>query len=78
MSTAAKPDHDATVTELRQDIAMHRAELAASVDALAEKLDVKAKLKARTAGLRPYVVPAAAGLAGITVVTVVVKRRRRR
>jgi hypothetical protein len=76
MSTAAKPPEDATVTELRADIASRRAELAASVDALAEKLDVKAKLKARAAGLRPYAVPAAAGLAGVAVLTIVVKRRR--
>lgn len=67
---------DATVTELRQDIAQHRAELAASVDALAGKLEVKARLRAKAVSLKPYVAPAAAALAGVVVLTVVVKRRR--
>ena len=67
---------DATVTELRADIAQHRADLAASVDALAEKLDVKAKLRAKAAEFKPYAVPAAAGLAGVVTLVVVLKRRR--
>jgi hypothetical protein len=67
---------DATVTALRADIAQHRADLAASVDALAEKLDLKAKLRAKAGELKPYLVPAAAGLTGVVVLVVVRKRRR--
>jgi hypothetical protein len=69
---------DPTVIELRQDIAQHRADLAATVDALAEKLDVKARLRAKAVSLKRYAVPAAAGVAGVVVLRVVVKKRRRR
>ncbi len=61
-----------SVTELRSDIEAHRAELAATVDALAQKLDVKTRLKARVVELK---VPLAAGAAAI-VALVVVKRVR--
>ncbi|MCW2968042.1 MAG: hypothetical protein JWM71_1814 [Solirubrobacteraceae bacterium] len=61
-----------SVTELRSDIEAHRAELAATVDALAQKLDVKTKLKARIVELK---VPLAAGAAAI-VALLVVKRVR--
>jgi hypothetical protein len=59
-----------TPAELKQDIELHRAELADTVDQLAAKLDVKSKVK-------PYLKPAAAGVVGLTAVVVVVKRRRR-
>ena len=65
---------DTTVTELRQDIALHRAELAASVEALADKLDVRPRLKAKARAVAPIALPAAGGL---VVLLVLVKRRRR-
>jgi hypothetical protein len=63
----------ATVTELRADIAQHRAELAASVDALAHKLDVKSKVKARLIELK---VPLAAGAVAVVALVIIVKRKR--
>jgi uncharacterized protein (TIGR03382 family) len=76
MSPGAETADDASVVELREDIRQHRAELAATVDALAVKLDVKAKLRAKALELKPYAVPASAGLAGVVVLAVVVRRRR--
>lgn len=67
---------DPAVIALRADIAQHRADLAASIDALAEKLDVKAKVRAKAGELKPYAVPAAAAVTGIAVLIVVLKRRR--
>ena len=61
-----------SVTELRRDIEGHRAELAASVDALAVKLDVRTKVKARVVQLK---VPLIAGGAAL-VALLVVKRVR--
>ena len=61
-----------SVTELRADIQEHRAELAATVDALAQKLDVKTKARAKLVELK---VPLAAGAAAI-VALLVVKRVR--
>ena len=68
------------VTALRQDIEQHREELAASVDALATKLDVKAQLRTKTheltAELRPYALPVGGALAVVLLLVTVVKRRR--
>lgn len=61
-----------SVTELRADIQEHRAELAATVDALAQKLDVKTKARAKLVELK---VPLAAGAAAL-VALLVVKRVR--
>jgi hypothetical protein len=78
MTTARS--QNGNVTELREDIAQHRRELADTVDALAQKLDVKARLKAqvtaRAVAWKPFAAPAAAALAGVTVLLVVVRRRR--
>ena len=65
----------ADVTELRHDIEQHRAELAASVDALADKLDVRSRLRAKAASLKPLAVPAGALTAVLALVVVVRKRR---
>ena len=46
-TTPASGTQTASVTELREDIAQHRQELAQTVDALAAKLDVKARTRAR-------------------------------
>lgn len=64
------------VTEIRQDIEQHRAELAATVDLLADKLDVKSRLKARAEELRPLAVPVGGAVAVLVLVVTVVKRRR--
>ena len=69
----ALPDN---VTELREDIAQHRQELAQTVDALAAKLDVKSRAKARLVDLRPVLVPALAGLGGVTLLFVVIRKWR--
>jgi alpha-D-ribose 1-methylphosphonate 5-triphosphate synthase subunit PhnG len=67
----------ATVTELRADIAQHRAELAASVDALAQKLDVKSKMKARLVELKmPLAAGALASTVAVVALVVIVKRKR--
>jgi uncharacterized small protein (DUF1192 family) len=66
----------ASVTELREDIAQHRQELAQTVDALAAKLDVKSRAKARLVELQPVLVPALAGLSGLTLLVVVVRKWR--
>ena len=75
--TGPVTDQDATVTELRDEIRQHRADLAASVDALAVKLDVKSRAKAKLLELRPLAVPAAAGVTGLTVLVLLVRRARR-
>jgi hypothetical protein len=64
-----------TEAALQRDIEEHRLELAQTVDALAAKLDVKARLKARAAELRPMAVPAL-GVVAALVALLVVKRRR--
>ena len=64
------------VTELREDIAQHRQELAQTVDALAAKLDVKSRAQARLVELKPVLVPALAGLGGLTLLVVVVRKWR--
>ena len=61
-----------TVTALRSDIEQHRAELAATVDALAVKLDVKSRLTAKVVELK---VPLAAGAAALVALLVVRKVR---
>ena len=74
MSTAHEKATD--VDELRHDIEQHRAELAATVDALAVKLDVKSRLKAKLVSLKPVLLPAGGAVTLLAVVTVVRKRRR--
>ena len=64
------------VTEIKQDIEHHRAELAATVDALAERLDVRSRLQAKLVEIRPLAVPAAGALALVAVVVTVVRKRR--
>lgn len=64
------------VTELKQDIEQHRAELAATVDALAERLDVKSRARAKAVELKPVAVPVAGVLAVVALVVTVVKKRR--
>jgi hypothetical protein len=59
----------ADITELKQDIELHRAELADTVDQLAAKLDVKSKVQ-------PYVKPSLAALVGLSAVVLLVKRWR--
>ena len=71
MSTEASPE-----TQLKQDIEQHRAELAATVDALAERLDVKARVRAKAVELRPVAVPVAGVLAVVVLVATVVRKRR--
>lgn len=70
-----------SLEDLQDDIAEHREELAATVDALAAKLDVRARLRARASGqaaaLRRHAVPVASGLVALVTVLVVVRRRRR-
>jgi hypothetical protein len=66
----------ADVTELKQDIEQHRAELAATVDLLADKLNVKSRLQARLVELKPVAVPAAGAVAALVLVVTVVRRRR--
>ncbi|MCU1603526.1 MAG: hypothetical protein JWO22_4235 [Frankiales bacterium] len=61
-----------SVTAIRSDIEQHRADLAASVDALAQKLDVKTKLQAKLVELR---IPLAAGAAALVALVVVRKVR---
>ena len=64
------------VTELKQDIEQHRAELAATVDALAERLDVKSRARAKAVELKPVAVPVAGALAVLVLLVTVVKKRR--
>jgi hypothetical protein len=64
-----------SVTALRADIELHRQELADTVDQLADKLDVKARARAKALELKPYAAPAA-GVVGLGVVALVVKRKR--
>ena len=64
------------VTEIKQDIEQHRAELAATVDLLADKLDVKSRLRAKAVELRPLAVPVAGAVAVLALVVTVAKRRR--
>jgi len=66
----------ADVTELKQDIEQHRAELAATVDLLADKLNLKSRLQARLVELKPVAVPAAGAVAALVLVVTVVRRRR--
>ena len=66
----------ADVTELKQDIEQHRAELAATVDLLADKLNVKSRLQTRLVELKPVAVPAAGAVAALVLVVTVVRRRR--
>jgi hypothetical protein len=73
--TTAK-DAQPSVSELRADIEQHRTELAATVDALAEKLDVKSKVQAKLLSLQPLLVPLGGGVALLAVVALVRKRRR--
>jgi hypothetical protein len=64
------------VTEIKHDIEQHRAELAATVDLLADKLDVKSRLRAKAVELRPLAVPVAGAVAVLALVVTVAKRRR--
>lgn len=66
----------ASVVELREDIAQHRQDLAETVDALAAKLDVKSRATAKLVELKPVLVPALAGLGGLTLLLVVVRKWR--
>jgi len=52
-----------TLDELHDDIAAHRQELSATVDALAHKLDVRARARARWQQARPAALQAVAALA---------------
>jgi hypothetical protein len=76
MTTTKGTPADLSVTELRQDIEQHRAQLAATVDALAVKLDVKTRAKAKLSELRPVLVPAGGGAVLLLVLVMVRKRRR--
>ncbi|MDP9181568.1 MAG: DUF3618 domain-containing protein [Actinomycetota bacterium] len=62
--------------DLQKDIAEHRQELADTVDALAYKLDVRARLKERITAHR-RLLPPALGAGALLVVVTVVRRRRR-
>ena len=77
--TTAKSQSNGNVTELREDIAQHRRELADTVDALAQKLDVKARLKtqaqAKAVAWQPYAVPAG-GAASLALLPPLGRRRR--
>ena len=79
MSDADQPMSDAD--QLREEIEQTRADLVETVDALSNKLDVKAQAKNRVDALntktRPYRRPIAAALAALLVFAVVVKLRRR-
>lgn len=61
---------------IKRDIEEHRAELAETVDALAGKLDVKARAAEQVAPAKPYVGPAAGVLAVLVVGLLLLKRRR--
>lgn len=74
MSTESVSGVD-SVDSVKADIAVHRAELAETVEQLAEKLDVKSHAKARAAELKPYVAPAAGVLAAVTLLVALWKRR---
>lgn len=63
--------------ELRRDIERHRAELAATVDLLGQKLDVKSRASARFAELRPALITYGGGALGLLTVVLVVRRVRR-
>ena len=75
-TTPASATQTASVTELREDIVQHRQELAQTVDALAAKLDVKARASAKLVELKPVLVPALAGLSGLTLLVVVIRKWR--
>lgn len=60
---------------IKSDIEQHRAELAETVEALAGKLDVKARAGEKVAPVKPFVAPVAGVLAVLAVLLVVKKRR---
>lgn len=62
--------------QIRNDIDQHRAELADTVEALASKLDVKARATEKIAPAKPYALPAAGVLAALIAALLIVKRRR--
>jgi hypothetical protein len=61
-----------SVTEIKEDLAVHRQELGATVDALAAKLDVKTHAKAKAVELAPW----AAGVGALLAVVLVWRHRR--
>ncbi|HUR14902.1 MAG TPA: DUF3618 domain-containing protein [Mycobacteriales bacterium] len=63
-------------TELREDIAAHREELAATVDALAQKLDVRARAGARLREVRPVVLQALGASALLMAAVSLIRRSR--
>lgn len=67
--------------DLQQDIAGHREELAATVDALAARLDVRSRVRvgaqARLDALRRRALPVLGGAAALTVAALVLRRPRR-
>lgn len=65
-----------TVEELQQEISGHRQELAATVDALAHKLDVRARAAERWQQVRPVALQALAATAMLVTGVVLVRRSR--
>jgi hypothetical protein len=65
-----------TAEQLHADIVEHRQELAATVDALAHKLDVRARAADRLREVRPVALQAVAAM-GLLLAGVVLVRRSR-
>jgi hypothetical protein len=65
-----------TLEELHDDIVGHRQELAATVDALAQKLDVKARAAERWQQARPVAVQALAAAALLVTGLALVRRSK--
>jgi hypothetical protein len=65
-----------TLEDLQQDIAGHRQELAATVDALAYKLDVKARAGERWEQAKPTALQALTALALLVTGVALVRRSR--
>ena len=70
-------DHTPGIDEIEADIARSRDALAATVDELTGRLDVKARTKARVAQTSPVVLGGAA-FAAVALVVLAVWRRRNR
>jgi hypothetical protein len=67
-----------TPDAIREDIALHRAELADTVDQLANKLNVKAQAARKVEPLQPYKAYLYAGAGGFVALLIVLKIRKKR
>jgi hypothetical protein len=67
-----------TPEEIRTDIVQHRAELAETVDLLADKLNVKAQAAKKVEPLQPYKGYLYAGAGGFVALLVLLKVRKAR